>query len=138
VRQRVKIMSKPKTDAIGAISMRAALTALLDSAQGSRKVLRHLAAVEHGLKNKDEDGAFLSEATPDQLLTMLKQLDGLMPDRPIAGLVALRLRLSTAKNAQQRAEDIQSKGQPVSSFFVDHKLEVNELDLADFERLRMQ
>ena len=92
-------------------SMRTALSALLDSVPGSRAVLRHLAAVEQ------------------------RQLEGLIDKAPPPGLGALRLRLADSIRDREHAEELAAWRQPVSSFFVDHKLQVSEGGLTDFDRL---
>ena len=76
--------------------MRMALTVLLDSVPDSRKVLRHLAAVEHDLGVKDADGKFLRKAPAERLGVVLRQLDSLLGESPPHGLVALRACLEDA------------------------------------------
>lgn len=116
-------------------SMRAALSALLDGVPGSRAVLRHLAAVEHELGRKDREARFLTEAPLEQLLVVQRQLEGLIDKAPPPGLAALRLRLADSIRGREHAEELAARRQPVSSFFVDHKLQVTEGGLTDFDRL---
>ena len=82
--------------------MRSALTLLLDSVPGSRKVLRRLAAVEHGLGRKDAEGRFLFDAPSERLKIVLRQL--LLVAKPPPGLAALRSCLLDAIKTQERAE----------------------------------
>lgn len=116
--------------------MRQALTRLLDDVPGSRRVLRHLAAVENDLNRKDGEGRFLLTAPPDLLKQVLRQLEGLLTATPPPGLVQLRARLTEAIRAGERAERHAERSQPISSFFVDHKLEVKEGANTDFDRLQ--
>ncbi|MEP7298445.1 MAG: hypothetical protein ABI702_19855 [Burkholderiales bacterium] len=118
--------------------MRSALTALLDGVAGSRKVLRHLAAVEHDLDHKDGQGRFLSNATAERLRIVLRQLDGLLGQTPPSGLVALRGCLTDAIRMHERAEIQAAAKNPASSFFGDHTPEVSEGCASDFDRIQAE
>jgi hypothetical protein len=127
--------SSSATPAATPASMRAALTVLLDGVPGSRRILRHLAAVEHELGRKDRESRFLLDAPLDQLLLVQRQLEGVLGSAPSPGLVALRLRLAESIRDRQHAEELAARRQPLSSFFVDHKLQVSEGGLTDFDQL---
>jgi len=118
--------------------MRTALTALLDSVAGSRKVLRHLAAVEHDLGHKDGQGRFLFNAPAERLTIVLRQLDDLLGAKPSPGLAALRVCLTDAIKTKQPDELQTSLPEPVSSFFGDHKPEVSEGCASDFDRIQAE
>jgi hypothetical protein len=126
-----------KTEATPSVDwlMRPALTELLNSVSGSRKVLRHLAAVEHALKHKDKDGEFLFDEPSERLKVILQQLDGLLGTTPPPGLTALRTRVYVALKTKEKSEELLARSQPVSSFFVDHKLQVTEVNAVDFDKL---
>jgi hypothetical protein len=111
---------------------------LLDGVPGSRKVLRHLAAVEHDLDHKDSQGLFLSNAPAERLKIVLRQLDGLLGPTPPHGLAALRGCLTDAIRAKERAELQVSAKSPVSSFFGDHTPEVSEGCASDFDRIQAE
>ena len=112
------------------------LGALLDSVADSRRVLRHLAGVEHGLKHKEAGALFLFDVPPERLKVALRQLDGLLGEPVPPELGALRLRLSDAIEVQEALERQTELRQPISSFFVDHKIEVSEARASDFENAR--
>ena len=130
-------MDKPGTR-LPPTPMRIALTTLLDSVAGSRKVLRNLAAVEHDLARKDGEGRFLFNAPAERLRLVRRELDGLLGASPPPGLAALRVRVLDALKTRERAELQEALRQPVSSFFGAHKLEVTEIGEADFERLQAE
>ena len=121
-----------------ATPMRSALTALLDGVPGSRKVLRHLAAVEHDLGHKDGAGRFLFNAPAERLTIVLRQLDDLLGAKPSPGLAALRVCLTDAIKTKQPDELQTSLPEPVSSFFGDHKPEVSEGCASDFDRIQAE
>ncbi|MFO1219202.1 MAG: hypothetical protein U1E89_12575 [Burkholderiaceae bacterium] len=116
----------------------AELTALLDGVPGSRKLLRHLAGVEHGLKKKDPTGVFLFRVDAAVLRTALRQLDGLMPASPPRGLSALRGRMTSAIAAQEKREKEREMLSPRSDLLQSHKLEVGEVSASAFDRLSEQ
>ena len=118
------------------LTMRGDLTALLDSAPGSRQVMRYLAAIENALKTKDARGLFLFDVPVRRLVQALRQLDGLMAETPPAGLVALRVRIADAIRAQESLEREDDLRQPLSSFLVEHKLEVVEARASDFDAVQ--
>lgn len=111
------------------------LTALLDAAAGSRKSLRHLTAVENGLKRKDPTGMFLFQVDPDLLRIALRQLDGLSPATPTRGLSALRARIVAAIEAHDKREKMLA---PRSDLMQVGKVEVAEIGASDFDRLSQQ
>jgi hypothetical protein len=121
-------------ETVRALLMHTDLTALLDAAKGSRKVLRHLAAVEHGLEHKDAGALFLFEVPPERLKTALRQLDGLIVGSMSPGLSALRGRMLDAINAQEIRERRRALREPISTFLVDHKLQVVEARVTDFDQ----
>jgi hypothetical protein len=115
--------------------MRRALSQLLDAVPNSRAALRHLAAVETGLR-KDADGLFLFDVAPAQLHVALRQLASLGAGTPPPGLVALSTRLLDAI-AEQEKRAQQADGTPVvSSFLVDDdQVEVAEVEVSRFEQM---
>ena len=116
----------------------AELSALLDAAPGSRALLRYLAAVEHGLKHKDRTGLFLFEAEPARLRGALRQLDGLAPPQPSAGLAALRTRLADAIDAHDKRQREREMLMPRSDLMHGDRLEVAEARASDFDRATAQ
>lgn len=114
------------------------LTALLDGVPDSRKRLRHLAGVEHGLKHKDPTGMFLFHADVAGLRVALRQLDGLSPDSPTRGLSALRLRLIAAIEAHDKREKTREMLAPRSDLMQTGKMEIGEGRASDFARLSEQ
>jgi hypothetical protein len=121
-------------ETVQTLLMHSDLTALLDGAKGSRKVLRHLAAVEHGLEHRDAGALFLFEIAPDHLRMALRQLEGLIVGSMSPGLIALRSRMLDAITAQEVRERRRELQQPISSFLVDHKLEVIDAGVTDFDQ----
>jgi hypothetical protein len=114
------------------------LTTLLDAVAGSRKMLRHLAGVEHGLRKKDPTGMFLFRIEPGVLRTALRQLDGLLSPTPPRGLSALRARMASALAAHDKREREREMLAPRSDLMQAHKLEVAEASASDFDRLSAQ
>ena len=116
--------------------MRIALTLLLNGAKGSREAFRHLAAVENDLGRKDGQGRFLFEVPADQLKVVLRQLDGLIGGRnTTAALAELRGCLVDAIKSREKHDLREELRQPISSFFVDDKLQVSEVALSEFDAL---
>jgi len=116
--------------------MRIALTVLLDGAKGSRDAFRHLAAVEHDLGRKDGQGRFLFDVPADQVKIALRQLDGLIGGgKAVAALTELRSCLADAIKSRQKHDLREELRQPISSFFVDDKLQVSEAALSEFDAL---
>lgn len=111
--------------------MRQALTALLDSRAGSRPVLRHLAALEHNLRV--QDAPFFRQLSPASLQAMLRQLQGLIAPPPAPGAALLMAELLAALEDRRAAEAPEEAADLISSFFVDHKLEVKELGASTLE-----
>ena len=114
------------------------LTALLDGVPESRKLLRHLAGVEHGLKYKDPTGMFLFQTDAALLRIALRQLDGLSPASPSRGLVALRSRIVSAIEAHDKREKTREMLAPRSDLLQTGKIEIGEGRASDFDRLSAQ
>ena len=114
------------------------LGALLDAAPKSRKSLRYLAAVEHGLKHKDAAGLFLYEVEPARLQAALRQLDGLAPPKPSTGLAALRARLVDAIGLREQQQRRLEMLMPRSDLMQGNKVEVVEGRASDFDRASEQ
>jgi len=115
-----------------ALHMHAALRAALDAAPTSRKVFRHMAAVEHHLWRRGS--LFLHDLSLPALQRTLEQLDGIAKPPLASGLAALRETVVDAIAAQNRLQRQNELLRPRSSFFVDHKLEVREASASDFAR----
>jgi hypothetical protein len=124
--------SQPPHDDQRALRMHAALGVALDAAPSSRKVFRHLATVEHYLWRKGT--LFLHDLSLQALQRTLEQLDSVAKAPLAAGLAALRECLVDAIATRERLQRQAELLQPRSSFFVDHKLEVTEASLSDFDR----
>jgi hypothetical protein len=130
---------EPEQPAAGAEpSMHAELKALFDAAPQTRTPLRVLAAVEHGLKNKDPTGLFLFEVEPERLRVALRQLDGLAPAKPTPGLVALRARIADALGSRERKQKRLEMISPRSDLMRDNRVEVAEGRASDFARIHEQ
>ena len=114
------------------------LKALLDGAPKSRSSLRYLAAVENGLNRKDPTGLFLYEVEPARLQAALRQLDGLTPQRPTAGLAALRARIVDAIGTQEQQQQRLEMLMPRSDLMQGNKVEVAEARASDFDRASEQ
>lgn len=115
-----------------ALQMHAALRKALDAAPNSRKVFRHLATVEHHLWRKGT--LFLHDLSLPALQRIVEQLDGVAGAPLAPGLAALREWLVDTIAARERLERRNEMLQPRSSFFVDHKIEVREASVSDFDR----
>ncbi|MBL8289027.1 MAG: hypothetical protein JNL85_13675 [Rubrivivax sp.] len=116
----------PTAAAPSAQAMRRALGALLDSRPDSRAVLKHLAALEHQLAVQPEP--FIGDLSLSSLQLMLRQLRGLVTPPPAPGVARLLAELGEAIEAKSAEITATQPGvQPISSFFVDHKVEVKEL-----------
>jgi hypothetical protein len=115
-----------------ALQMHAALRKALDAAPNSRKVFRHLATVEHYLWRKGT--LFLHDLSLPALQRIVEQLDGVANSPLAPGLVALREWLVDTIAARERMERRNELLQPRSSFFVDHRMEVREASVSDFDR----
>ena len=115
-------------------AMYAELGALFKSAPGSREALRHLAAVQHGLKHKDSKGLFLFGADPSHVRTALRQLDGLMPKQPTPGLAALRARMVDAIGTRERRAKRLEMLSPRSDLMQSDRMEVREASATEFDR----
>lgn len=114
--------------------MRLALTDLLDTRPGSRAVLRHLAALEHHLRVQPRP--FIDDLSVASLQHMLRQLHGLVTPPASRGAALLLTELHDAAERKRLAVEQTLPGvQAISSFFVDHKIEVKELDTAALDEL---
>lgn len=102
-----------------------ALGELLDARPGSRSVLKHLAALEHNLKVQRQP--FIPGLSLSSLQMMLRQLHGLITPPPSPEVALLLAQLLDAVEQKSEAPSTQPGVQPISSFFVDHKVEVREL-----------
>jgi hypothetical protein len=114
------------------------LTALLNGAPHSRRTLRYLAALELSLARKDPTGLSLYEVAPARLRAALRQLDGLAPQPPSAGLMALRTRIVDAIGTQEQREQRLEMLMPRSDLMNRSKLEVAEARASDFDRASAQ
>lgn len=127
--------------ATGAEPMRAELKALFDAAPQNRLLLRVLAAVEHGLKNKDPTGLFLFEVEPERLRVILRQFDGLAPATLTPGLAALRARIVDALTSRERKQKRKEMIAPRSDLMRNNRVavaDVAEGGATDFDRLHAQ
>jgi hypothetical protein len=97
-----------------------------------------LGAVEHGLKHKDPTGLFLFEVEPARLRVALRQLDGLAPAKPSAGLAALRARIVDAVTSREKKQKRLEMIAPRSDLMRDQRVEVAEVGPTDFDRLQAQ
>jgi hypothetical protein len=102
---------------------------------GSRKTLRHLTAVQNGLKRKDPKGLFLYAVDPSHLRNALRQLDGMMPKQPSAGLAALRARMVDAIGTRERRDKRLEMLSPRSDLMQSSRMEVSEGRASDFDRV---
>ena len=119
VAPRIRIADTPT------LRMQRALSDLLDTRADCRSVMKHLAALEHHLKV--QTGPFMSELSISSLEIMIRQLHGLIAPPPSRGVALLLAELLDAVEQKSRLEQAQAGSQAISSFFVDHKLEVKEL-----------
>jgi hypothetical protein len=113
-----------------ALAMHAGLRTALDAAPGSRKVFRHLAAIEHHLWHRG--ALFIHDLPLSALERVREQLDGMARGAFGTALAPLRECIADAVSAQRRRELEQEMRLPPSSFFVDHKLQVSEATPSDF------
>jgi hypothetical protein len=116
-----------------ALAMHAGVRAALDAAPGSRKVLRHLATVEHHLWHSG--ALFIHDLPLSALQRVREQLERVAQPAFVKGLAPLRECVSDAVAAQERLLLEQEMRLPPSSFFVDHKLEVSEATPSDFAQV---
>jgi len=116
--------------------MRVALTVLLDGVKGSRRLFRHLAAIERALDRQSGDGRFLFDMPSDALKIVLRQLESLIGTaQPDTDLRELHACLIDAIKSRERHERREALRQPLSSFLVDHKLQVSEARRSEFDAL---
>jgi hypothetical protein len=118
-------------DTVLAHGMRAALTPLLDSVAGSRKVLVPLAAVERvldkGLPALGDLPLAVIEKARDQLAKLpFPQEEPMLPQ-----LLSL---LSLTVQSRQAPPDEESRNAFLSSFMTDEKLSVTESSHTEFSR----
>ncbi len=112
--------------------MHADLGALLDAAPNSRTVLKPLASIERKLLRH---GALIIPDLPATILQpALRQLDGLAVPPIARGVAELRSLLAEAIALHERLERQEAMNQPISSFHVDHKMEVKDASASDFDR----
>ena len=122
--------TSPETQAL---LMRLDLQAHLDRCANSRKALPHLAAVEHGLERR---GMRVFDELPLPLLRRAAgQLQGLAQEPVLEGLALLQARLDVAIVGREESVPVQCKPNALSSFFVEHKLQVTEASMSAFMRI---
>ncbi len=114
--------------------MRGELTALLDRAPGSRRVVRYLAAIERELVRRDPTGLFIFEQPIARLQKALRELDTVTGGSATRGLAALRGQLVAAIAAHETRHRETRRQAPVSSFLTDDKLQVEEVRQSDFDK----
>jgi len=115
-----------------ALLMRLDLRDLLDRCNNSRAALPHLAAVEHGLERR---GMRVFDELPLPLLRRASgQLDGLAQEPVLEGFALLQARLDIAIVGREESVSVQCKPNALSSFFVEHKLQVSEASMSAFMR----
>ncbi|MBL8341083.1 MAG: hypothetical protein JNL30_06395 [Rubrivivax sp.] len=113
-----------------------ALGELLGNRAESRRVLTHLVALEQQLLAHDEP-AFLLDLSVASLQIMLRQVNGLVAPPASPGVSRLLAELLDAIEHKTAAEPTQPGTAVISSFFVDHKLEVTELGPAELEKFEL-
>lgn len=115
-----------------ALLMHLDLQTLLDRCSNSRSALPHLAAVEHGLGRR---GLRIFDEMPLALLRRASgQLDGLAQEPVPEGFALLQARLDVAIVGREESVAVQCKPNALSSFFVDHKMQVSEASISAFMR----
>jgi hypothetical protein len=116
-----------------ALLMRLDLEALLDRCSNSRTALPHLAALEHALERR---GMRLFDEMALPLLRRASgQLDGLAQEPVPEGIALLQARLDVAIVGREESVAVQCKPNALSSFFVEHKLQVSEVTMSAFMRI---
>ena len=106
------------------------LQALLDRCGNSRAALPHLAAVEQGLQRRSM--RVFDELPLPVLRRAAGQLQGLAQDPVLEGVVLLQARLDVAIVGREESAAVQCKPNALSSFFVEHKLQVSEASMSTF------
>lgn len=115
-----------------ALLMRLDLQALLDRCSNSRAALPHLAALEQGLERR---GMRAFDELPLALLRRAGgQLQGLAQEPVLEGFALLQARLDVAIVGREESVAVQCKPNALSSFFVEHKLQVSEVSMSAFMR----
>ncbi|KNZ33622.1 MAG: hypothetical protein AD742_05595 [Methylibium sp. NZG] len=110
--------------------MRHDLKAELDRYSNSRKGLPFLALLEQGLERRGLRA--FDEIPLPALRRAAAQLQGLAQEPLLEGLALLQARLDVAIVGREEALPVVCKPNALSSFFVDHKLEVREVSMSDF------
>ena len=115
-----------------ALLMRLDLQALLDRCANSRAALPHLAVLEHELQKR------ASRVFDELPLPLLKraagQLEGLAQEPVPEGFALLQARLDIAIVGREESAAPLRKPGALSSFFVDHKMQVSEVSISAFMR----
>jgi hypothetical protein len=121
--------TSPETQAL---LMRLDLQAHLDRCSNSRAALPHLAALEQGLERR---GMRVFDELPLALLRRAAgQLEGLAQEPVLEGFALLQARLDVAIVGREESVAVQCKPNALSSFFVEHKLQVSEASMSAFMR----
>ncbi len=110
--------------------MRQDLGAHLDRYSNSRAGLPYLKLLEQGLERR---GMRVFDEIPlPALRRAAGQLEVLAQEPMLEGLALLQARLDVAIVGREESVPVQCKPNVLSSFFVDHKLEVSEVSMSDF------
>lgn len=110
--------------------MRHDLKAHLDRCANSRTGLPYLRLLEQGLERR---GMRVFDDIPlPALKRSAAQLEVLAQEPVLEGLALLRARLDVAIVGREESIPVQCKPNALSSFFVDHKMEVSEASMSDF------
>jgi hypothetical protein len=110
--------------------MRHDLKAQLDRCANSRTGLPYLRLLEQGLERR---GMRVFDDIPlPALKRSAAQLEVLAQEPVLEGLALLRARLDVAIVGREEALPVICKPNPLSSFFVDHKMQVSEASMSDF------
>jgi hypothetical protein len=102
----------------------------LDRCSNSRKGLPFLALLEQGLARRAMRA--FDEVPLPALRKAAAQLQVLAEEPVLEGLALLQARLDVAIVGREEATPVVCKPNPLSSFFVDHKMEVREMSMTDF------
>lgn len=118
------------TTETAAAQMRRALGELLDTRPDSRKVLKHLAALERQLRKRPEP--FMHEISRDSLRRMIRQLDGLIVPPPAAGAALLMAELRKALAAKEGDDEPPPLDlSAIAPLYTEWSVEVTELSTPD-------
>jgi len=110
--------------------MRQDLKDHLDRYGNSRKGLPYLGLLEQGLERRGMRA--FDEIPLPALRKASGQLQVLAQEPVLEGLALLQARLDVAIVGREEALPVVCKPNPLSSFFVEHKMEVRELSMTDF------